>query len=215
MARMPQPRDWEKPTLFVFGTVFFIVLLAIAWLDKSPSKSSWYIYNWVLAMAAGGIAALLPGAINVNLNPGIRASGAIAVAVLAFYFGKDLAENKNVQGLQSHLDAPEGVGIDPSSDVYVVIDKKLAAYDKGGIGTEDLHFGERDWKGAKKVSVDRGNGGIQISFGPLIQGEKMNVISKDSSGIWWISNDMTVPQGELQMKSQPFSEVKNRFENGP
>ena len=86
----------------------------------------------------------------------------------------------------------------------MVIDKKLAAYDKGGIGTEDLHFGERDWKGAKKVSVDRGNGGIQISFGPLIQGEKMNVISKDSSGIWWISNDMTVPQGELQMKSQPF-----------
>ena len=102
MARMPQPRDWEKPTLFVFGTVFFIVLLAIAWLDKSPSKSSWYIYNWVLAMAAGGIAALLPGAINVNLNPGIRASGAIAVAVLAFYFGKGSGREQKRSRACSH-----------------------------------------------------------------------------------------------------------------
>jgi hypothetical protein len=213
---MPPSRDWEKITLFVFGTVFFIVLLAIAWIDPHPSNSSWYIYIWVLAMAAGGVAALLPGAINVNLNPAIRASGAIAIAVLVFYFGKDRAADTIVQNLKSHLDAPQGeAGIDPSSDVYVVINSKLATYDRGGQATERLDFGTNDWKGAKKVSVDRGPGGIQISYGALAQGDRIDVISKDTSGLWRISNDMIVPEGELGMRDTTFSELKARFENGP
>lgn len=215
---MPPSPDWEKPTLFVFGTVFFIVLLAIAWLDPHPSTSSWYVYIWVLAMAAGGVAALLPGAINVNLNPGIRASGALAMAVLVFYFGKDRAVDTTVQNMKSHLDAPQGQqmgGIDPSSDVYVVINSKLAAYDKGGQATEHLDFGKNDWKGAKKVFVDRGAGGIQILYSTLSQGDKVDVIAKDSSGLWRISNDMVVPEGELGMRDTTFSELKARFENGP
>jgi len=60
LRHTPPPQNWEKITLFVFGSVFFTVLLAIAWLDRHPSHSSWYIYLWVLAMAAGGVAALLP-----------------------------------------------------------------------------------------------------------------------------------------------------------
>jgi hypothetical protein len=216
MCRMPPSRDWEKITLFVFGTVFFIVLLAIAWLDPHPSKSSWYIYIWVLAMAAGGVAALLPGAININLNPAIRASGALAIAVLVFYFGKDrAAEDTIVQHLTSHLDGPLGAAIDPSADVYVVINSKLAAYSRGGYATEHLNFGANDWKGAKKVSVDRGSGGIQISYGALAQGDRIAVISKDSSGLWRISNDMIVPEGELAMRDTTFSGLKARFENGP
>jgi hypothetical protein len=213
---MSPPRDWEKITLFLFGAFFFTVLLTIAWLDRDPSGSSWYIYIWVLALAAGGVAALLPGAINVNLRPGIRASGAIAIAVLVFYFGKDRVTGTTmVQGLKSHLDAPQGYPIDPASDVYVVINSKLAAYDKGGVASEALDFGVNDWKGAKKVSVSRGPGGIQIAYGVLAQGDKIDVISKDPSGHWWVSNDMVVPEGELAMRSTSISEVKTRFEHGP
>lgn len=213
---MPQPRDWEKITLFVFGTFFFIVLSAIAWLDRNPSITSWYIYISVLAMAAGGVAALLPGAINVNLNPGVRASGAIAFAVLVFHFGKDRAtQPTTVQGLKSHLDAPQGSYINPSSDVYVVINSKLAIYDRGGFSPKDLDFGENEWKGAKKVSVQRGPGGIQITYGALAQGDQINVISKDPSGRWWISNDTIVPEGELAMSDTPLSVIKTRFANGP
>jgi hypothetical protein len=211
---MPPPRDWEKITLFVFGTFFFIVLLAVAWLDRHPSNSSWYIYIWVLAMAAGGVTALLPGAINVNLNPGIRAGGAIAVAVLVFYFGKDTPTNDTiVQGLKSHLDTPQGSVIDPSSDVYVVINSKLAAYN--GSAQRDLDFGVNDWKGAKKVTVVRGPGGVQIVYGALAQGDKIDVISKDPSGDWWISNDTIVPEGELAMRKSSLSEVNARVKNGP
>jgi hypothetical protein len=215
MAPPPHPhREWEKITLFVFGTFFFIVLLVIARFDQHPSNSSWYIYIWVLAMAAGGVAALVPGALNVNLNPGIRAGGAIALAVLVFYFGKDRPTNDTiVQGLKSHLDTPQGSVIDPSSDVYVVINSKLAAYD--GSAPRDLDFGLNDWKGAKKVTVVRGPGGVQIVYGALAQGDKINVISKDPSGGWWISNDTIVPEGELAMRNASAAEIKARVANAP
>jgi hypothetical protein len=185
------PRDWEKITLFVFGTFFFIVLLAMAWVDPHPSASSWYIYIWVLAMAAGGVAALLPGAIEVKLNPGIRAGGAVAIAVLVIYFGQGRAtDDKIVQGLKSHLDPVPGSVIDPMSDVYVVINSKLATYKKGGTGPKDLDFGVNDWKGAKQASVKRGAGG------------------------WLISSDMTVPEGELAMRKSSLDEARERSENG-
>jgi len=171
-------------------------------------------------MAAGGVAALIPGAINVNLAPGIRAGGAIAVAVLVFYFGKDRAktnppDNTIVQGLSSHLDDPHGSPINPASDVYVVIDSKLATYFKGGFSSsEDLDFGPKDWQGTKKVDLQRGSGGIQVLYGPLVQGAMINVISKDPSGNWSISNDMRVPEGELTMTNIPVDVIKTRFVNG-
>src|SRR5207247_3685376 len=50
---------WEKKTLFSFGTALFLILLAIALFDRKPTQTSWYVYTCVLAMAAGGIAAVL------------------------------------------------------------------------------------------------------------------------------------------------------------
>jgi hypothetical protein len=201
--------DWEKITLFAFGSFFFIVLLAIALLDRNPSKSSWYIYLWILALAAGGVAALLPGAVNVNLKPGIRASGALAVAVLVFFFGRDRsAGNLVVQGFESHLDY-RGSVIDPSSSIYVTINWKLAAFDQGGSGPKDLDFGANDWRGTKQARVVRGSGGIYIQYGDLKQGDQIDVIAKGPSGTWWISNDMIVPHTELEMRNTPFAEVQS------
>jgi hypothetical protein len=211
----PASHDWEKITLFVFGTFFFIVLLAIAWLDRHPSSSSWFIYICVLALAAGGVAALLPGTINVNVNPGIRASGAFAIAVLVFAFGKDRPTSDTIiQGLQSHLDSPIGSVIDPSSDVYVTINSRLALYSKGGAGSRDLDFGANDWKGAKQVSVVRGPGGIRVDYGALAQGDKIVVFSKDPSGSWWVSNDLIVPEGEMAMRATSLADAKGRAANG-
>ena len=165
--------------------------------------------------AAGGVAALVPGTINVNLHAGIRASGALAIAVLVFSFGKDrVTSDTIVQGLKSHLDSPLNSVIDPSSDVYVTINSKLALYSPGGFGPRDLDFGGNDWKGAKHVSVVRGPGGIQIDYGTLAQGDKIVVFSKDPSSSWWVSNDMIVPEGELAMRSISIVEAKGRAVNG-
>jgi len=134
---------------------------------------------------------------------------------LVFSFGKDRATSDTiVEGLKSHLDSPQGSAVDPSSDVYVMINSKLAAYDKGLSGPRDLNFGPNDWNGAKQVTVERGQCGIQIRYGVLAQGDKIVVFSKDPAGTWWISNDTIVPEGELAMRSTSVANVRARVESG-
>jgi hypothetical protein len=95
-----------------------------------------------------------------------------------------------------------------------MINSKLALYSRGSGGSKDLDFGLNDWKGAKQVAVVRANGGITIDYGTLGQGAKISVISKDPAGVWWISNDMIVPEGELAMRNTTVAEVTARAENG-
>jgi hypothetical protein len=226
MPPPPPPRAWEKPTLFVFGALFLIALLALIRPDSHPSHSSWFIYTIVLALAAGAVTALLPGTINVTVNnvkndnwswkPQIRASGAIAVVVIVICLGTEVGkevatEDTFVPNLKSHLESPQGTGIDPSSDVYVVINSKLAAYSKGHQSATQLDFGKSTWNGVKKASILRGSGGIQVNYGALAQGDKIDIISIDTHGLWWLSNDMTVPEGELEMKSTTMDNVKAEF----
>jgi hypothetical protein len=204
-------KTWEKITLFAFGTFFLLVLLVISWFDRQPSPSSWFIYISVLAMAAGGIAALLPGAINVTINPGIRAGGALAIAVLVFYFGKDrvtpVQTTQPIHGLTSHLDFPSPV--DPQkSDIYVYINATLAASDC--VNTPDIAGTPN-----KQASVQRDSGGIQINYVALNQGDTIWVATKDQAGNWWKSDDLIVPQGELAMNTASLVAVESRIKYGP
>ena len=205
------PSGWERPTLFVFGTFFFVVLLFIAWFDPTPSKTSWFIYICVLALAAGGVAGLLPGAINVNLKPGIKASGALAIAALVFYFGKNLVpDNPIVQGLTSTLEFPATADVNPwASDVYVYVDNQLAGLSLSG--PQQLSVGA---KNTAKATVQRGSGGLTIQYAAVSQGSKIWVVCKDSSGSWWTSNDVIVPKGDLAMSSLPAQAVMSRVEYG-
>jgi|SRR5688572_6783251 hypothetical protein len=68
---------------YVFGVVFVIVMLAIAALDRNPTPLGILIYRVVLALAAAGIGAVIPGMINVDI-PIIRAGGAIALFVIVY-----------------------------------------------------------------------------------------------------------------------------------
>jgi hypothetical protein len=115
-------------SLFAFASVFLSGLLVIALVDKNPSQTSWHIYNCVLAMAAGGFAALLPGSVSLKLPPGTKAGGAIAITVLIFYVGKNFGSPEaRVQDLQSFLMfSPNAVAANPNtSDVYVVVNWKV------------------------------------------------------------------------------------------
>ncbi len=208
----PAARTWEKITLFAFGTFFLLVLLVISWFDRQPSTSSWFIYICILAMAAGGVAGLLPGAINVDINPGIRASGALAIAVLVFYFGKDRVTAASmvqvVEGLTSHLDFPSPVN-PQQSDVYVYINSGLAA--------RDCVSATPDFAGtpSKQAQIQRDSGGIQVNYAAVKQGDRIWVATKDQSGNWWKSDDLVVPQGELAMNSVSLDAVKSRVEYAP
>ena len=53
---------------------------------RKPTQLAIFIYRVVLALVAAGIGAVIPGMIDVNVQPVIRAGGAIALFVIVFRF---------------------------------------------------------------------------------------------------------------------------------
>lgn len=93
----------DKILAFSFGVFFILFILAVAIFNPSPSDFSYTIFRIVLALAAAGIGAVIPGFINVRVGPWIRAGGAMALFAIVYFFpvaGLTLAE-----GAQS---PPEG-----------------------------------------------------------------------------------------------------------
>lgn len=77
--------NWERLAIFVFGVIFVAVLLIIALFYPRPTPFQYTVFRIVLALAAAGVAALIPGLINVKV-PGVSAGGALAVFVVVFFF---------------------------------------------------------------------------------------------------------------------------------
>jgi hypothetical protein len=71
---------------FVFGVIFICVMLVIALLRPEPTSFQYEIFKTVLALAGAGIAAVIPGFIEVRLKGWLRAGGALAVFVVLYFF---------------------------------------------------------------------------------------------------------------------------------
>ena len=71
---------------FAFGVVFIVVMLVVAIKIPYPSELQLRVFQVMLALAAGGIAAILPGFLAVNIpSPiGVRASAALGVFVIVY-----------------------------------------------------------------------------------------------------------------------------------
>lgn len=80
----------QKPTerylAFGFGVVFVIVLLVLATLVPNPTPFQYTVFRIVLALAAGGVAAMIPGFLTVNVATFVRAGGALAVFVIVYFY---------------------------------------------------------------------------------------------------------------------------------
>lgn len=80
----------DKLLAFVFGIVFILALLVIAIVMDSPSGSQQATFRVILALAAGGIGAVIPGLLDVKMDSGkhfsLRAAGALALFVIVFWF---------------------------------------------------------------------------------------------------------------------------------
>lgn len=78
---------WEKKAALGFGIVFIVVMLILAIFIPQPTRTQFFVFRVVLALAAAGIAWFIPGFIDVRIKlPKIfvRATGAIAVFVLVY-----------------------------------------------------------------------------------------------------------------------------------
>jgi hypothetical protein len=76
--------NWEKVAAFACGVVFVALMLIIAISIPNPSATQWFVFRVVLALAAAGIGAVIPGLIVVNVSKVVRAGGAIALFVLVY-----------------------------------------------------------------------------------------------------------------------------------
>jgi hypothetical protein len=102
MARRPAGLEHDKPEktrletwlAFAFGVVFVGVLLGLATMEKNPTPFAIRVYVTVLALAGGGIGAVLPGFLEIQYKNFARAGGAIALTVLIYL--NEPAIGKNV-----------------------------------------------------------------------------------------------------------------------
>lgn len=86
MTDSSRPRQWETIAIFLFGVVFITVLLVLAIAFPYPTPFQYIVFRVVLGLAAAGVAAIIPGVLNVRVPKISQAAGAIAVFLLIYAF---------------------------------------------------------------------------------------------------------------------------------
>lgn len=78
----------QLPTFlaFGFGVVFVSVLLLIAIMFPNPTVAQYTVFRITLALASAGVAAVVPGFLQVRVSKSVRAGGALAVFVIVYFF---------------------------------------------------------------------------------------------------------------------------------
>jgi hypothetical protein len=87
-GHVPQ-QPWETMAAFGFGVLFVVALLVLAIAFPQPTSFQYAVFRIVLAIACGGIAAVIPGFLAVSMDAKglvIRAGGALAVFLLVYFF---------------------------------------------------------------------------------------------------------------------------------
>lgn len=80
------PAAYERVAVFFFGVVFIVAMLVIAVAFPEPTSFQYVVFRIVLALAASGVAAFVPGFLQVDVGKSVRAGGAIAVFVIIYFF---------------------------------------------------------------------------------------------------------------------------------
>ena len=75
---------------FIFGVTFVTALLALVIFIPDPTPGQFEVIKVILALAAGGVAAIIPGTLTLNLGVGtnlaLRAGGALAVFAVVYFY---------------------------------------------------------------------------------------------------------------------------------
>lgn len=76
----------NRHLIFLFGIICVLGILLLIILKENINSLQYEVVKIVLAISVAAIATQIPGTINVKLNPAIRASGAIAIFLVVFFF---------------------------------------------------------------------------------------------------------------------------------
>lgn len=81
------PMQWsDKEIATGFGIAGVVMMLVIAIFFPHPAPFQYTVFRIVLALVGAGVGATIPGLLDVNVSGVIRASGAIAVFVIVYFF---------------------------------------------------------------------------------------------------------------------------------
>jgi hypothetical protein len=200
-----QERPWKLITLFAFAVCGLGTLLLMTRFDSNPSQTNWFIYLTVLSLAAGGVAALLPGAMNFEVPGSLKAGGALAVVALIFYFGGSKATpvqtSSATLGMKSFLVFDKSWPGSPfDSDVYVFVNSKVA---KADVVSQKPLYSVEDQDRSSTIEVVRSlEGGFRVDFAKLLPGEHIYVKVHSQSGDWR-SDDLIIPESNFHMTPVP------------
>ena len=84
----------EAYLAFAFGVVFVAAILILAVVFPNPTSTQHEIFRIVIALAAGGVGAVIHGLLNLQMNLALssnqklalRAGGALAVFVIVYFY---------------------------------------------------------------------------------------------------------------------------------
>ena len=80
------PRSVQVISAFAFGIVFVVVMLGIAIVIPYPTTFQLLVFRITLALAAGGVCAMLPGFLSVTVPAYVRAGGSLAAFAVIYFF---------------------------------------------------------------------------------------------------------------------------------
>lgn len=83
---MPIERQEQRKGAYIFGIIFVVVIIVIAIFVPDPKPFPYTVFRTVLALAAAGVVAMIPGFINVEIGNFLRAGSAGAVFATVFFF---------------------------------------------------------------------------------------------------------------------------------
>lgn len=107
----PPHRNWEIAAAFSFGVIFLATVLALVVIIPSPTELQIFVFRLVLALAAGGVGAVLPGFIVVRATPYARAGGALALFVMVYSFNPPgIIESRSFENYMQRADRAAAAG---------------------------------------------------------------------------------------------------------
>jgi hypothetical protein len=105
--------------------VFVAILLILAIFFSTPTPFQYLVFKTVLSLAAAGIAAMVPGFLQVSLATWLRAGGALAVFVIVYFYNpahlvvSEPAQVSIGQADEVTIDQPDEVTVDKPDKVTV------------------------------------------------------------------------------------------------
>jgi hypothetical protein len=115
-------RGWEVAAAFTFGATFLAVILVVAFYKPNPTPFEYTVFRIIIAVAAAGVGAVLPGFLDVRFKTWLRAGGASALFVIVYFFAPAAASLSDGQ-----------LGPGPSTDAKVKAEEWLTLVDQGNL----------------------------------------------------------------------------------